>query len=662
MRIVLCETGAHVWHASQIQTECDRVSIVALAPEAAWACQTADLAYTRLEDFYGDTELALRAEELVRRSLIWIDAIDRFLQERIPAIGASQFRPARAWSLVLQSWLGEYFRGGLILQRIFERAQPDRVLYWPQEVAAPSWNLAQGRPIFAALLPSVAARCGIDTEALQDLPDAAIRQIVQPATTPSPPSDAWVERAFSRYVNPAIMTAQRHFGSSRLWAEVRQVYKSGLGESIMALPRMLGDRGAVLVIGRGYDLDPVVAVLRHQGVRIDWLDMYIPGTSHGPISASPPLDSALQAMLASLWPEVAAGKMLWNPFDAWGLGRIQRAELEIAHWWHQIIPQLWSGYRRATCALARRRYSAVLAMDGGGETLSGAMVQAATAVVTEIPRIIYQHGSSSRIRTVGWQHFLSHASHFFVYGPDTARLIARDRLADTPANASVTPVGSARLDALRRQAGTSTTLRAALRGSDTRPIILYVPTNFGGPGRIFGEQTGYPDVSYFEIQQRLLGLFKRYPGVRLLYKDFTLPNSSYNPVPSFIRQELPGVMVVHDLPLTRLMWAVDVIVIDHAITALGEVLLTNKRIVVYDPDPIEGLELPDARDLLRRRASVATTPDEFEATVRALLDAGDFSELDRPDDSFLRAYCTHLNDGRSAERAADEVIRMMGRQ
>ncbi len=201
-----------------------------------------------------------------------------------------------------------------------------------------------------------------------------------------------------------------------------------------------------------------------------------------------------------------------------------------------------------------------------------------------------------------------------------------------------------------------------LCGSDPRPLILYIPTHFGSPGRVFSEQTGYPDISYFELQQRVLRLFKRYPGVRLLYKDFTLSGSGHNPIPDFIRAELPDAMIVHDLPLTRLMWAVDAIVIDHAITAIGEVLLTKKRLVVYDPDPLQGTAPPNSHTLLRLRAAVAATPDEFEAALCSLLERGDFTELEQADDSFLRAYCTHLNDGRSAERAADEVMRVMVRR
>jgi hypothetical protein len=105
------------------------------------------------------------------------------------------------------------------------------------------------------------------------------------------------------------------------------------------------------------------------------------------------------------------------------------------------------------------------------------------------------------------------------------------------------------------------------------------------------------------------------------------------------------------------MWAVDAIIVDHAITALGEVLLTRKPLVVYDPpDPHGFLEHPEAKSLLRKRATVAERPDELIACVRSFLMAGDFSEIESPNEEFLAAYGTHLNDGHSARRAAEAIV------
>ena len=148
-----------------------------------------------------------------------------------------------------------------------------------------------------------------------------------------------------------------------------------------------------------------------------------------------------------------------------------------------------------------------------------------------------------------------------------------------------------------------------------------------------------------------------FPGIRLLYKDFGSTNHLWNPIPDCIRREIPNGKVILAPSLSQLVWAVDAIILDHALTALGEALLTRKRIIVYDGgQPTSELVPPESKVLLRKRAIVGDTPDEFVNQVRSFLEAGDFSEVSEPDDEFLCAYGTYLNDGRSAERAAEVIL------
>jgi hypothetical protein len=179
-------------------------------------------------------------------------------------------------------------------------------------------------------------------------------------------------------------------------------------------------------------------------------------------------------------------------------------------------------------------------------------------------------------------------------------------------------------------------------------------------GKSLSDETGYADVAYFELQERIIRLFAGFPHVRLLYKDVPSP-TVWNPIPDLIRREIPNGRAVFAPRLAELVWAVDAIILDHVITALGEALLTRKQMVVYDPYlPGNTLEPPEAKTLLRKRAVVAETPDEFVEAVRSFLIANDFSEINMPNDEFLRAYSTHLNDSRSAQRAVDEILRMSG--
>jgi len=292
-------------------------------------------------------------------------------------------------------------------------------------------------------------------------------------------------------------------------------------------------------------------------------------------------------------------------------------------------------------------------MDCGATTWGGPACQA--ALTEKVSRWALQHGGSTGSDAKIWQMYLRQSDAFLVAGEGTAQELELNRPAFLYPHTRFTPVGSSRLDKLRRlhSMARSQRLRIKLQAGDPKPIILYIPTSFGTYGRAVSDLAAFPEVSYLELQQSILRLWNEVPGVRLLYKDLIVANDLNRVMPVFIEKYVPNATVTHKR-LTDLMWAVDAIIVDHAITALSEVLLTTKRLVVFMPRP--NASSPEAKALLEKRATVADTPAEFVKCVRAFLGAGDFSDLADPNDEFLRSYCTHANDGRSAERAASAIV------
>jgi hypothetical protein len=66
--------------------------------------------------------------------------------------------------------------------------------------------------------------------------------------------------------------------------------------------------------------------------------------------------------------------------------------------------------------------------------------------------------------------------------------------------------------------------------------------------------------------------------------------------------------------------------------------------------------MPDeVKTILGKRVRISETNKEFIENVNQFLDSGDFSSLDNPEREFVKAYCTHLDDGQSATRAADAI-------
>jgi hypothetical protein len=210
-------------------------------------------------------------------------------------------------------------------------------------------------------------------------------------------------------------------------------------------------------------------------------------------------------------------------------------------------------------------------------------------------------------------------------------------------------IGSARLDAVRRP---SSACRRRRRRS-----VLYVPDVLRGNLRYLS-CNDYPDVSYYELQARVVALFGEFPDVDVLYKAFndTVPNPILTALdrPSNVRA-----VGYTEAKITTLMWEADLVALDIPSTALLECLLTPAAIVVYAD--ARSLRLrPEARQALQRRCVVAENPDAYLDGLRAWLTAPEHRRTAGSDDTFLREYGVAEGRGRVASRAADAVLEIAG--
>jgi hypothetical protein len=621
--LAFCENVGHIDAARAT----GKAEILALTPAAAWACQQRGLCYYKLEDFYSPTELVAQYSSIFGIELQWLNWLDGRLQEVIPHFAVAGFRAASAYQGLLMTLLDEFYVGQFILRRVLAHTKPSEILYCSDVPMMPPAHLQHLRSVIPALLPQLSAEAG-----------SSLRELAEP-DLPNPIGG--IPRRLPGVIGPAIKNELRLLRYAGLRAYLR---------SCMIAP---SSAAPVLFVGHGYDLDPLALALRRKRCRVEWLDNDLPSC----VCA----DAPLVAELTARWPEACAMHGLWAPFAEWGLKPPGRAQSALQHWWQHVVPHLWAGYQRATARLRRKRYVAVVSWEAGTGTLSAPMLQAAQA--RQVPRIIYQHGSTGRLRICDplWHSWLSNSDIFLCYGSATQAHIDQARSINHML-ARPHAVGSARLESVlqRLKMERIRATRAKLMNKDPRPIVLYVPIIFGGYGRdVSGELSGYPNVSYLELQQRVLRQFAEFPGVHLVYKDLVAAAGWHNPIPDFIRQQIPNGTTILNPRLTDLVWAVDAIIVDHIITALGEAALTRKRLIVYDGgSPSSDREPPTARAALERRARVASTPEEFVAFTRAFLEANDFSELPEPDDTFLRACVTHQNDGGAVERAADLILSM----
>ncbi len=602
--------------------------ILAVTPAAAYACQKLGLTYLKLEDYAQVAKRQIEYTSVMPYYLEWEAWLDEWAQQAVPIFGENHFRPASAITHLLHTLFAEIWATAVNLHEFIQATQPAHIALWLPRIINLPWHLHPSVSPLTTLAPTLVSAHNIP---IVDL--AGYAPTLAPVSdVPQGPSGIrrWVEWAKHLIVQHPLIAevlATRYFRPSD------------------HLKSLLSDAPYILVSGYGYDLPPLVRDLRRQGARIVIVPNRLP-----PIRlTTPPLPSELKDTLAITSRQLLREPRLWELLEKCGIGHAVLWELALCHWWHNLVPELWRNYQHTCQTLRKHRYTAFVSWESGGNTLSGVISNAAEC--QGLHRYIYQHGSSSEIDARNWQAYLRHSETFLVYGQGSAEKLNQTCPTFMQPCARIIPVGSARLDALCNQSRTqSRRLRLKLQAGDIRPLILYIPTHFAAYGRsTSSELAPYPVVSYFELQQAILKLWNETPDVRLVYKDFAVANDPTRIMSDFVRDHIANAIVTNRR-LPELIWAVDAIVLDHVITAIGEALLTNKPMVVYFPQA----ESPEsqAKALLRKRAAVAETPEEFIKQVRAFLQAGQYTELKNPNTEFLEAYSTHLNDGNSAQRAA----------
>ncbi|HEX3144482.1 MAG TPA: hypothetical protein VHQ64_10970 [Pyrinomonadaceae bacterium] len=631
--LTVLETASQVeWFSKTSPTKNSQV--VAVTPTAAYACQQLAIPYLKIEDHCQYGQRSVEYTDLLNDYLKWEAWLDEWALNAIPEFSGTGFKPANAVTFLLQLLLAEIWATSANLREFLRALAPSRISGWPPNLASMPWFLQPGVSPAAVLFPSVAATHGIE---FIDLSSQA------PELRPS--SDSESSEARGRTVS--MGKAKNYVRQNGMFTVAEAVIKHG---PAVFYRRVNGTRKRIMLSGHGYDLEPLAQDLLRRGVRLRRLR---DNTSRLSANATAPQLKDLTARLAHTGSELLREPELWKQCKAWGVDQTPLLSQPLLKWWQHLVPTLWLHFQNVSRQLRNNKYEALITMDCGGSTWGGPAVQAASAL--NVHRYTYQHGGSAGRDARTWQMYLRGSDTFLTAGEGTRRDLEESRPPFLTPFAKIVPVGSGMLDKLR--SGYSETkarrLRDELKGRDPRPIVLYIPTTFGQYGRAIADIAPYAEVSYLELQQEALRVWLEAPDVRLLYKNLVVANDPTRVMPDFIQKQIPNGTVT-TRRLTDLMWAVDAIIVDHAVTALNEVLLTNKPMVVYLP-PMLTLD-PAATTILQKRATVAETPGDFINAIREFLRPQRFSTVQSPNNDFLSLYGTFLNDGQSTQRAAAVIL------
>lgn len=653
--LIFCHTAGHVISALPQMSDKQTTIVIPTSPEAALECQKRNIYYCTIDKYIDKENIFAQRAPVLETNMEWLLFVDNALQQIIPRFKENQFSPARLYTFAFFGFLDEVFIAGYLLKSIFNELKPSHVVTWDMPIISPgTWSRIMPRGAFYTFfIPQIAEKEGIKLTVLPE------------SSTVSVDNFASVKTAKNNWKIDPMHSFYRTIGklfSSKIKREFKLLTQTGAVKyfsSIQASSIGLGDNFKFLFLGEGYDLDSLCVELRLKGCTIDRLED--PSVLS---KKSPEKDEALKKELAYAWDSISTQADFWKPFIAAGIEPNEISLWILKRWWFDILPLLWHAFEGAKVLFEKNNYSGVVNW-AFGEGVNGAVVVAAKAA--NVSSFCWQHGGASRnIWEIDTLQELFFTDYYFSYGSGTKRMFDRVSrgLRSYGSPAKIIPAGSARLDAIYANAEKKsyTSLRKRIINNYKKPLVLYIPTVYESPGWRLADQliTG---VSYFEFQQKILSLFNKFENIEFIYKGFpgTLDSVAYNPIQDYINNlENKNIHYIVDVPVTKLMWAADVLIIDHNQTAINELLLTKKPVIVFEQGSMsERVTEAIALDLLKKRASVARTQEEFFDIVKNFLQKGDFREIHDPNDEFLKEYGTHLNDGASAERAAEYILKLL---
>lgn len=634
--VVLCETAIHIREAL---LRIPGSTVVALTPEAAWTCQQQEVPYSKLDDGYADSELNMLAELVTRSQYAWAGWVDSQLAAMVPEFGKVGFAPARQHLFVLKRRLDSFVIPAFALMRFVDAFEPETLIAFERPPFLPDLiPSAPERPLHALLAPALGFQ-GCKVEIWPQLDRENDRSSAS-AIDVQDSIKNWVRR-YMTTVRGALMAGVRRWRQSLseatyrcrslAWSPVARVaWIGGKGDFVWVAPRLA---------------DRCVTIIRR---------MDIEGVGRG---FEPQVRQA-EAQLREAWQALRVAPEFWTFLDKQSLGLRSVAEPFLREWVTKEIARAWGSFLEARQWLSRQRIDLVMAPAVVGGALSSVF---SAAAALGVPRLVYLHnppGGPIDLPAQDCQDQIQ-ADYYLVGGVgDVAYFRSFDARYGTFPRAQPIAVGSARLDAVRLTCskGSAPKVRRDLMNDPGQPLILYVPTGLVGPYRYFNEGS-FSDVAYFELLQRMLSVFRGFP-VTVLYKPFPR-DWAWNPIGDFVTRYVPNVRVMSNrMSLEELMRAVDAIVVDFPSTAIAEVLLTDKPVLCFAGREWARM-FPDARQALAKRAQVSETAAEFESQLREFLRRGCYAPLLHPDDEFLRLHATHLNDGHSAERAAEVITQIV---
>lgn len=595
---------------------------VAVGPGAMFELEQRKTSFTIAEDYYQPKDLSVIGKESRSRVQEICNTIDELLRQNVSHVKDSGITPtlfySYAFTLVMDALAARIFQ----IKRLISEIRPQLVIaYSSIEYPFAEFDICfdSRESLYGRLL----SLNGWEVE-VNLLPEVKMAQ--ERVKGRRTPVKAFVTGMLSRSNSMYdIAKKLRHFS----WADLKQPG---------------GEKAPVVCVYGGYEWDRLLSDLAQSGIKavfsprkLNWPKKNIPGRER-------------RAYLVSELEQNSAFRNLfvWEGIDIYPLlkGRIAYLVWDNAN---QVI----STYQEASKLFKRQNISALL-------------TSVKPRAINHAVCLAAQHNNAS---VFNWQHgsagyYEHHTIEFFdllttdihiVYGEGVCQSLGEKA---EKYQVMLKPVGSILLDRLRSEHKKNLPDHALLQQVTLmkragRKICLYVTTNYFQNNWYAGYEPPPSDNLSYQTQLTLMRGLLACPELYLISKLASSLAYRKPPWVGYFQENSSLLIVSSECTFTDLLDYADLIVIDWPSTTLLQAIATDRPVFVV----LRHLRLfPEARQMLERRAVCADEPGELVSSLGKYLDAGVYL-ADVNDNAFLRAYGTHLDDGRSSERAVEEVLK-----
>lgn len=628
--------------------------VLALTPEVHYALEKAGVQAKQPEDYHTEKEIHF----LGMAQLAVVDRLCGLVDEatfsEVEAFRARDIRLGRLLWYELKNLLNSVAVRTLIMARILDVEKPNAVRYFlTMDEEVPTSLQFVNESIWSRVIPVV----------------CKAKHTIAEAVSP-PESQYMISGPAARGADGKGSTPGRNSGaasSSHRFSQVIRLLRSGLNRVKRGIavqgPFRPGKQGqTLLTLTTAYSLSHLIEEADNTkqfrvllfNPRRPWSTQWLlPITPAVSTRAVLPLPDGVGGRLDAASRRLRANAILEELLTISGVPYIEAVENRLHRLFSTVAPEVFYTYSQTEQVLRENSPAVMVAATMNLHERVAFLAARAGGV----PTVVFQHGATAANALMETQsNFVRSEIDFrwsdyvFTFGEGDTRFFQKF----APGMARPISVGSPALDRLRQLRLSEGDRSKAMRrlGLDPkRPAVFYVPTSMDGNTRPIPTRNRSP-ARMFQIERAIADVASEHPGIQFVVKLHSVGATS--PIERYIEDRHYTNCKVVRGKFQGMVHLADALIVDMPGLVFLEMLTTDRPILFCGHELPQKFNSekwhPSILPMWKERVLYAEHLDEFLEMLRDFLRKGEFAPV-KSSDEMLRLFGTHLDDGRSAERA-----------